>query len=80
VAVVRQRGLTWDGRVLSLGEPSARAVSAGFVPDLQAGDWVSLHWDCVCDRLSYAQLAALRRYTSQHMRLASAHPAGIGPA
>ena len=68
--VVRQRALTWDGRVFGLGEPSPRAVSAGFVPGLRPGDWVSLHWDCVCDRLSHPQLAALVRYTYQHMRLA----------
>lgn len=68
--VVRQRALTWDGRVFGLGEPSPRAVSAGFVPGLRPGDWVSLHWDCVCDRLSHPQLAALVRYTNQHMRLA----------
>jgi hypothetical protein len=33
---------------------------------------VSVHWDCVCDRLTPSQLRALRRYTARHLRLASA--------
>lgn len=70
--VVLRRPLTWDGRVLALGSPVPRQVTAGFVTGLRPGDWVSLHWDCVCDRLAPAQLRALRRYTVRHLRLASA--------
>ena len=70
--VVARRPLTWDGRVLGLGPPEPCEVTAGFVTGLRPGDWVSVHWDRVCDRLSQAQLLALRRYTTRHMRLASA--------
>lgn len=41
-----------------------------FVTGLRPGDWVSLRWDCVCDRLSQPQLLALRRFTDRHLRLA----------
>jgi len=60
-AVVRTRPLTWDGARLGLGRPGARVVrgSAG-----SPGDWVSLHWDRICDVLAPAELTALRRSTA----------------
>jgi hypothetical protein len=72
--VVRSRPLVWDGRCLGLGEPrleTARRELAGraFLPDLAVGDWVSLHWHWVCDRLDHRQLAALRHYTNHHLAL-----------
>ncbi len=70
--MVQQRPLTWDGRMLGLGAAAPRQVAAGLVTGLQPGDWVSLHWDCVCDRLTQPQLRALRSYTARHLRLASA--------
>jgi hypothetical protein len=70
--VVLRRPLTWDGRAFALGPPAPRPVTAGFAAGLRSGDWVSLHWDCVCDRLAAAQLRALRRYSARHLRLASA--------
>src|SRR5262249_24212309 len=71
-AVVRARPLIGDGRHLGLGtagdEPARRAVAGvGLVRDLRPGQWVSLHWDWVCDRLSRRQLVALRRYTIRHL-------------
>jgi hypothetical protein len=69
---VLRRPLTWDGRMLGLGQAAPYQVTAGFVTGLQPGDWVSLHWDCVCDRLTEPQLRALRRYTARHLRLANA--------
>lgn len=69
--VVRQRPLTWDGHALGLGQLVPRTVGAGFVAGLEPGDWVSLHWDSVCDRLTTRQLRALRRLTLRHMRVAS---------
>jgi len=70
--VVLRRSLTWDGRALALGSPVSCQVGAGFVTGLRPGDWVSLHWSRVCDRLSAPQLRALRRYTIRHLRLANA--------
>lgn len=82
---LRYRPLTWDGKRLDLGEPEVetaiRSVDGmGFVDDLQAGDWISLHWRWVCDRLSRRQLTNLRRYTLMHLELANHSLAHPGPA
>jgi hypothetical protein len=82
--VILRRSLTWDGRALALGSPVSCKVGSGFVTGLRPGDWVSLHWSRVCDRLSASQLRALRRYTARHLRLANAvtptSPAPYAPA
>jgi hypothetical protein len=70
--VVARRPLTWDGRLLALGPPVPRQAGAGFVTGLRPGEWVSLHWDTVCDRLTPPRLAALCRYSARHLRLANA--------
>ena len=70
--IVARRPLTWDGRVLALGPPAPCEVAAGFVGGLRPGDWASLHWNSVCDRLSPAQLRALLRYTTRHLVLYNA--------
>jgi len=69
--LVRRRPLTWDGRLLGYGAAVPCKVAAGFVAGLRAGDWVSMHWDCICDRLSRYQLLSLRRFTARHLRLAN---------
>ncbi|MBW3576275.1 MAG: hypothetical protein KY462_00760 [Actinobacteria bacterium] len=82
--LVRARLLQWDGSELSLGEPEpetvARAVDGlGFVEDLQPGDWVSMHWDWVCDRLDQRQLTNLRRYTTRQLEITNRRVAHSGP-
>ncbi len=47
----------------------------GLVP----GDWVALHWDWVCDRLSPRQLANLRRSTSRQLAITNDRVAHSGP-
>ena len=69
--VVSRRPLTWDGRELALGRPALCQVAAGLVAGLRPGEWVSLHWNHVCDRLSVAQLRALRVYSARHLHLTS---------
>ena len=56
------RPLCWDGRLLTLGEPvteMARLALDGTVlaRGIGPGDWVALHWDWVCDKLTDRQLA-----------------------
>jgi Family of unknown function (DUF6390) len=68
--LVKQRPLTWDGRSFGLGQAEPRPAGTGFVTALRPGDWVSLHWDCVCDRLTGEQVRTLRRLTLRHMQLA----------
>jgi hypothetical protein len=70
--LVMRRPLRWDGRELGYGPAVPHQAAAGFVTGLRPGDWVSMHWDCVCDRLSQRQLLALRRFTARHLRLADA--------
>ncbi len=70
VARVRLRPLLWNGHTLELGAHTSRDVrwrddGLALLPDLQAGDWVSLHWDFVCDRLTPACAARLGRETGR---------------
>jgi hypothetical protein len=83
--VVRSQPLTWDGAVLGIGEPvteTARVAVDGsrFVDEIAPGDWVSLHWDWVCDRLSSAQLANLRRYSLRQLEITNQKRNDSGPA
>lgn len=47
-ATVECRPLVWDGATLASGPPRAEQVRS-LVPDLAAGERVTLHWDWVCD-------------------------------
>jgi hypothetical protein len=87
--VVESRPLTWDGRTLALGPAGTETVvqsvdGIGMVGALQPGDWVSLHWEWVCDRLTERQVRMLRRYTEWHLAIVndrqarSAVPALLG--
>ena len=72
--VVESSPLTWDGDVLGLGPPATETVvqsvdGVGMVGGVAPGDWVSLHWEWVCDRLSDRQVGRLRRYTEQHLAI-----------
>ena len=72
--VVESSPLTWDGDLLALGPPQTETVvqsvgGVGMVGGVAPGDWVSLHWEWVCDRLSGAQLTRLRRYTDRHLAI-----------
>jgi hypothetical protein len=83
--LVRSRPLTWDGQRLGLGEPVVETAryavdGSGFVDRLVPGDWVSLHWDWVCDRLGHRQLANLRRYSARQLEITNHKAACSGPA
>jgi hypothetical protein len=72
--VVASRPLTWDGDELGLGPVGTETVmqsvdGVGMVGSLQPGDWVSLHWEWICDRLTPAQVGRLRRYTERHLQI-----------
>lgn len=85
LVVVRSRLLTWDGRQLGLGTPQLETVrraldGASFVGELHPGQWVSLHWDWICDRLTPRQLANLRGYTLRQLTITNEEVAHPGPA
>jgi hypothetical protein len=83
-AVVRSRPLTWDGKRLGLGPPRLETAVLGrgglaLLRDPTPGEWVALHWDWVCDRLSQGQLAALRRNTALQLEVTNERVAHPGP-
>ncbi|MFN3867011.1 MAG: DUF6390 family protein [Demequina sp.] len=71
-AVVRSRHLEWDGRRLRLGPhivetARLRRGGHGLSRPVACGDWVSLHWDWVCDRLEPRELTWLSRSTAAEL-------------
>jgi hypothetical protein len=71
-ALVRLRPLRWNGRVLELDRWTTRAVrwrSDGLsLVSPGIGDWVSLHWDFVCDLLTREEARRLDRTTRRALR------------
>ncbi|MGV8967527.1 MAG: DUF6390 family protein [Cellulomonas sp.] len=71
-AVVRSRPLQWDGHRLREGPSVVEQVitsvdGLGLAGPLRPGDWCSLHWDWVCERLSPSRLAALRYRSARQL-------------
>jgi hypothetical protein len=68
---VRCRPLRWNGHRLDVADPVVQSAETPILraADFTVGDWVSLHWHWVCDRLTYRQVRALRRYTRHHLDL-----------
>jgi hypothetical protein len=81
--VVQRNPLTMEDGHLALGSPKKGEVNydSGIKPFLRikTGDWVSLHWNFACERLTDSQLLNLRRYTALDIRatnrLANSHRA-----
>ena len=77
--VVDRQPLEWTGGRLALGpertERALRQLSGlGFADDVKVGDWVSLHWNWVCEVLDPGRLANLRRWSARHVELANRTP------
>lgn len=66
---VESRPLKWEDGALVLGDPVGEIVAPSPGVTVEAGDWVSLHWGWVCDRLTPRRLADLRGYSARHLRL-----------
>lgn len=83
--VVESAPLTWDGRRLGLGPPETETAlrsvdGVSMIDALDVGDWVSLHWEWVCDRLSARQVRYLRGFTLRHLRIVNEGNLHSGPA
>ncbi len=83
--VVESSPLTYDGRQLGLGPPETETVvrsvdGISMIDDLDVGDWVSLHWEWVCDRVTPAQVRALKHYTERHLKIVNEGNLHSGPA
>jgi hypothetical protein len=81
-AVVRTLPLCWDGSRLGYGPARLETATLncgglGLVNELRRGEWVSLHWDWICDRLSEHQLRMLAHYTDLSLAAVNrtSHPA-----
>lgn len=64
------------GNNLALAPPENREIKRqlegqGFVNDVAAGDWISIHWGWACQILNEQQVANLERWTAYHLRLAN---------
>ncbi len=80
---VLSRPLTYDGTDIGLGErrmeTARRSIDGlGFLDTFRPGDWVSLHWGWVCDRLSRRQLHLLQRSTMRQFDLTNKRVAHSG--
>lgn len=78
-AVVRSRGLMWDGWTVRPGPlrtEQATVATDGLAtgPIPRPGEVVALHWDRICDRLDRRGLTALRHHTTR--AVAAAAPIG----
>ncbi|MGH9279000.1 MAG: DUF6390 family protein [Acidimicrobiales bacterium] len=74
--VVERQPLVWRDGKLALGEAQAEHVlrsfeGLGFAQEVAPGDWVSLHWGWVCERLDDRRLANLRHWSDVHLRIAN---------
>lgn len=72
--LVRSEPLAFDGQQLHLGparvEDAAQPVDGSQADrPLEPGDWVALHWQWICDRLSSRQVDDLRRHSASQLRL-----------
>ena len=61
---------------LELGPARAERIrgwqdGVGFIPDVAAGDVVSIHWDWACDTLDARRLAALQEWTRHELKIAN---------
>jgi hypothetical protein len=76
-ATVRGRHLDWNSRALRLGEETEESVrltedGRPIVTDLSPGDWLAVHWDLACERLTVDQLWQLRRWTDWQLAATNA--------
>ena len=51
-----------------------RRDGLGLAGSSQPGDWCSLHWDWVCERLDLRGLTALSRYTAAQLAVVNGTP------
>lgn len=80
---VSRRALAWDGRSLTLAQPSALTLDVwadGYsaVPDVAVGDVVAMHWGRLCGRLRPTQVQALAGSTDRQLEVTGRRLAHAG--
>ncbi len=81
--LVESRPLSWDGHRLDFGPAQTETVvqsvdGVSMVTQVEVGDWVSLHWEWICDRLTERQVGYLRAFTRRHLDIVNATRAPAG--
>ncbi|MBE3076306.1 MAG: hypothetical protein IMZ75_15460 [Actinobacteria bacterium] len=79
---MQSQPLEWNGHRLVLGAVRDEEVVTGegtlqLSRGLAVGDWCSLHWDWVCDRLEPTQVRALQHYTEKQLAAVNDAPAEV---
>lgn len=79
--IVRSRHLSWDGVRLGLTAPERERVRCqidgrGFAAEARPGDWLALHWDWVCERLTPREVLWLRYWTRWQLAATNTRLAG----
>ncbi|MDH3606594.1 MAG: DUF6390 family protein [Acidimicrobiia bacterium] len=67
--IVEIAPLEWSGGGLAFGSDHEEQVVASPFQPVEPGDWVSVHWNRVCGRLTDDQVRHLRAITGFHLRL-----------
>lgn len=72
--IVEYQPLVIENNQLKLGEMIEKPVwwtigDKNFIPDIKTGDYVSIHWDWVCDRLTSDQFNNLTKWTQHNLNL-----------
>ncbi len=70
------RPLSIENNRLILGDLTTKQIATefngrSFVDNPEIGDWVSLHWDWVCDILTQQQAMNLQKWTTYNLKLAN---------
>ncbi|REK19863.1 MAG: hypothetical protein DWQ40_06090 [Actinobacteria bacterium] len=81
-AVVESRPLEWDRQKLYLGAPRLENVTvpASLSGQLTEGDYVSMHWTWICDRIDRRQLSNLERFSIRQLTMTNEELSHPGPA
>ncbi len=71
---VSYQPLILENNDLILGKEIVQEVAyqidkKGFINQIQEGDWISMHWGFACEVLSGLQVAYLKKYTEENIRL-----------
>lgn len=68
--VIKSRPLIYQNGKLMLGEEVVKTV-VGIGNTLQIGDWVTLHWGVICEKITREELQNLKYYTNLALLLAN---------
>ncbi|MDO8624596.1 MAG: DUF6390 family protein, partial [Candidatus Diapherotrites archaeon] len=72
--LVEYDSLEIENQKMALGKTIQKMISKPFDDALAAGDWISMHWNTYCMKISEQQRKNLEYYTALNMRAVNALP------